>query len=198
MGLAIAGVGALFGVGYLVNVMLPMVVAAVTAFSIRVVYVLRGDLPAGGVWAHRGFGLFPEAPVAFRDVVPLLFFMGYMTLVEPMSFSLWVSWWTGLALIVELVARVARRRGASGWWSAYDSGAPEDNWSRYLGGLGAATGITLTLILVQSELIGLGGVLALLLVVVAGTTALVRRLALNSAVKREWDRMYGAGPAAAG
>ncbi len=29
-------------------------------------------------------------------------------------------------------------------------------------------------------------------------TAVVRRLALNAAVKRNWDRMYGAGPAAAG
>lgn len=52
--------------------------------------------------------------------------------------------------------------------------------------------------LIGSGVTGLAGALSPLLLGVTGLTAFVRRLALNSAVKREWDRMYGGSAAAAG
>lgn len=80
LALAIVGVGALFGVGYLTNVMLPLGAASIIAFSLRMTYVLRGGCSSGGPWARCGIGFDPRLPVAFRDFVPLIFFMGFMML----------------------------------------------------------------------------------------------------------------------
>jgi hypothetical protein len=198
MGLAIVGVGALFGVGYFTNVMMTMGFASALAFVIRITYVLRGDFSAGGVWARCGIGFDSRMPVAFRDFVPLMFFMGYMMLTDPMSFTLSLLNWLTLVLVVELAVRLARRKGHSGGWSAYDRDDPDANWSRYLTGLWTATAITLALMVIGSGVTGLVGALGLLLLAVTGMTVFVRRLALNSAVKRNWEKMYGGSAAAAG
>ncbi len=197
MGLAITGVGALFGVGYLTNVMRPLGTASALLFVIRMTYVLNGDFSAGGVWARCGIGFNSRMFVVFRDFTPLIFFMGYMTLTDPMGFMQALYIWFGLAVTVELAVGLARRKGHSGGWSAYDDD-PDANWSRYLTGLWMATGITLTMMLIGSGGTGLGVALGLLLLAVTGMTAFVRRLALNSAVKRQWDTMYGGSAAAAG
>ncbi len=198
LGVAISAVGALFGVGHTANVLMVFVPVSVLFFCCRTVCVLRRKLPTGGVATWRGLIQQPRALrlVALRDWCGYFFFVGYATLTDPMSFMQLLAAWIGLALVVELAARLARRAGHGAGCSAYGSD-PDENWSRYSSGLWTSTGITLTLIGLTSGPSGLAGALGLLLVGATGTTALARRLAWNSSVKRNWGRTYEARAAAA-
>jgi len=195
VGVAICVVGGLFAIGYAVNVLAPLAIISVLFFGLRMWHVLR-KLPAGGVATWRGLPL--KQPkylgpqlIALRDGLGYMFFIGYALLVNPMSFiELMAAWW-GVALVVELGARLARRSGHAGGWSAYGSD-PDENWSRYVHGLWTSAGITLALILVTASSFGLALALGLPLVVFAGTSALIRRLAWNSSVKRNWGRTFEA------
>lgn len=198
LGVAISVVGHLFDAGYATNVLTVFVVMSVLVFCIRMVSLLRGGLPAGGATACRGLPLAQPRGfrlVALRDSLGYVFFVGYVVLTDPMSFAQLTAAWVGLALVVELAARLARRVGHGAGWSAYGAD-PDENWSRYVSGLWTSAGITLFLIVVASSSIELAGVLGLLLAGVTGTTALARRLAWNSSVKRSWGREYEARAAA--
>lgn len=154
-------------------------------------HVLR-RLPAGGAATWRGLPLRQPKGlrlVALRDWLGYWFFLGYVLLTNPMSFAHLMFAWVGLALVVELAARLARRRGRAGGWGAY-GGDPDENWSRYASGLWTSAGITALLILVTASSLALAGALSLLLVGFAATTVLIRRLAWNSAVKRCWGRTF--------
>lgn len=193
IGVAIWGVGGLFHIGYAANVLPPLALISVLSFCIRMWLVLR-RLPAGGAATWRGlplrrrehFGL-----IALRDVLGWAFFVGYVVLTDPMSFIGLMTAWFGLALVVELAARLARRSGHAGGWNAYGRD-PDENWARYVSGLWTSTAITLALILVTAGSFGLALALGLLLAGFAGTTTIARRLAWNSSVKRNWGRTYQA------
>lgn len=206
LGVAISLVGYLFGIGYAVridalitpghtvDVLSLFVWIGVVYFCMRMVYVLRGNLAAGGLACWRGLPLKqPRAVrlVALRDWLGYMFFMGYVLLTHPMSFIQLTAAWIALALVVELAARLARRMGRGAGWSVYGAD-PDENWSRYVSGLWTSAGVTLTLIVVVSGPSGLALALALLLAAVTGTTALLRRLGWNSSVKRSWGRTYEA------
>ncbi|MBA3749179.1 MAG: hypothetical protein H0W96_17045, partial [Solirubrobacterales bacterium] len=144
IGVAICVVGGLFHVGYAVNVLPSLALFSVTFFCVRMWLVLR-RLPAGGAATWRGLPLGRLAHlglIALRDVLGCIFFMGYVLLTDPMSFIGLTAAWFGLALVVELAARLARRTGHAGGWSAYGSD-PDENWSRYVHGLWTSAGITL-------------------------------------------------------
>ena len=199
MGAAICVAGGLLDVGYaakdnpalaIISVLVVCTITSVLAFCVRMWHVLR-KLPAGGVATWRGLPLkqAPLALVAFRDWLGYIFFMGYVVLTHPMSFRGLMAAWIGLALVVELAARLARRSGHAGGWSVY-GGDPDQNWSRYVSGLWTSVGITALLILVTASSWPLAGGMSLLLVVFATLTVLTRRLAWNSSVKRNWGRTY--------
>ncbi len=207
LGVAISLVGYLFGTGLAVTALpridavnvLPLFLwISVVHFCMRMVYVLRGNLAADGLACWRGLPLKqPKAVrlVALRDWLGYMFFFGYVLLTHPMSFIQLTAAWIALALVVELAARLARRMGRGAGWSAYGAD-PDENWSRYLSGLWTSAGITLTLIVAASGPSGLAIALAVLLVAVTGTTALLRRLGWNSSVKRSWGATYEARAAA--
>jgi len=194
IGVAISVVGGLFDVGYAANVLMPLAWVSAGVFCIRIWHVL-GRLPAGGAATWRGLPLSRSARsspvIALRDVPGWNFFIGYVLLIDPMSFIELTAAWIGLALVVELAARLARRSGHAGGWSAYGTD-PDENWARYVSGLGTSTAITLALIVVTAGSFGLALALGLLLAGFAGMTALARRLAWNSSVKRNWGRTYQA------
>lgn len=194
LGIAIFAVGRLFDVGYAMNVLMPFVLLSVVFFCVRLVFVFRRTVVA--CW--RGLPLF-QLPglrlVALRDWVGYFFFTGYVTLTDPMRFTQLISSWMALALVVEAAARIARRCGHGGGWGAYGED-PDENWSKYMTGLGTSAAITILLIALESSAFGLGAALGLLLVAVTATTALVRRLAWNSSVKRNWGHTYQARAAA--
>lgn len=199
LGAAISVVGELFGVGYATNVLMLFVVVGVLSFCIRIAGVLRGRLGAGGVAVGRGLPLWQPKwfrMAALRDWHGYLFFQGYVLLTVPTNWFALTAAWIGLALAVELLARLARRAGRGAGWAPYGTD-PEENWSHYTTGLGASAGITLALILVLSSASGLAAALGILLVGATGTTAFVRRLAWNSSVKRNWGRTYELRAAAA-
>lgn len=196
LGAAIIAIGSLFdvGAGRGVNVMLPLAAASVFWFCLRMTSVLRGSAVAG--W--RGLVLWQPAAfrlVALRDWGGYLFFIGFVMLTDPMSFIELTGAWIGLALAVELAARLGRRTGHGVRWSAYGDD-PDENWSRYMSGVFASAIITLSLIVLASSSVGLAAALALLLAGFTATIALVRRLAWNSSVKRNWGRTYAARAAA--
>ena len=193
IGVAICVAGGLFDVGYAVNVLPSLAIISVLFFCVRMVLVLR-KLPAGGVATWRGLPLRQPKGlrlIALRDWLGYAFFMGYVLLTDPMSYTELTGVWFGLALVVEVAARLARRSGHAAGWSAYGCD-PDENWARYVSGLWTSTAITLVLIVVTSSSLALAGALSLLLVGFAGTTALVRRLAWNSSVRRSWGRTYKA------
>jgi len=194
LGAAIFAVGSLFEIGYAINVLMPFVFVAAAYFCLRMVFVVRRSVVAS--W--RGLPLF-QLPgwrlVALRDWVGYLFFIGYIMLTDPMSFTGLMSLWMGLAIVVEVGVRLARRAGRAAGWSAYGED-PDENWAKYMTGLWTSATITLSLIALQTSSLGLTVALGLLLVAVTGTVALARRLAWNSSVKRNWGRTYAAHAAA--
>lgn len=203
---AICAAGGLFAAGYaaqhhpalaIVGVLVTFALISLLFFCIRMWHVLR-KLPAGGVATWRGLS-FKNAPgglVALRDHLGYMFFIGYALLTNPVSATRLMAVWIGVASVVELAARFARRRGRAGGWGAYGDD-PDENWSRYVFGLWTSVAITALLILVTASSLALAGGLSLLLVGFAATTVLIRRLAWNSAVKRCWGRTYERRAAAA-
>ena len=186
LGLAIFALGSLSDIGYAMNVLMPFVMLAVVFFCARMVFVVRRRAYCRGLPLVQLPGL---RLVALRDWVGYFFFTGYVALTDPASSNQLIAFWIALALVVEAAARLARRFGRAGGWSAYGED-PDENWSKYMTGLWTSAAITLLLIALRSSSLGLAAALGLLLVAVTATTAFVRRLAWNSSVKRNWGRTY--------
>lgn len=164
--------------------------AGVMVFCMRAAHILRGKLPLGGGAALRGLPCWPRAlwKLGMRDHVPLTLFLAYTMIAVPLEYEAWFALWIGITVLGGMVARaIAKRSRKSGFGCD-----PDANWSAYLRGLCASAAISLALMLIAPGPLDLKLAAGALLITLTAITALMRRLAWNSSVKRGWGKMYDA------
>lgn len=187
---ALAGLGALLEAP---NALLALAfgLSGALAFGTRLARVVRGELPAGGATALRGLPSRQGAIAGFvYPELPFAFFVGYLVMARPLDFLKWVALWLGISVLCGLATRTAARLTGRAAREAGVGCDPDANWSRYLRGLWASAAISLALILSAPGPLGLKLGAGAMLLAVTATTALARRLAWDSSVKRGWGRMY--------
>lgn len=193
LGAASAALGALFNVPN-DHQLIAVGLSGVLLFCLRAAHILRGKLPPGGGAALRGLPCWPRAAweIGLRDHVPCTFFLAYTMIAVPLQYEMWLLLWIAITVVGGMAARTAARAIAKTSGKSGFGCDPDANWSAYLRGLWASAAISLALMLIAPGPLDLKLAAGAALITVTAITALMRRLAWNSSVKRGWGRMYDA------